>query len=738
MPQSDYQNFDLEFHQIEGGYKVKARSFAGEATQVFVLPFSLEQAQEFVVNLELGIAQNMVKSDVVKSWGENLFEAVFANDVRAIYKSSLDLVNAKGGHGLRIRLHLQDVVELSHLPWEYLYQAATNQFLCNSRQTPIVRYLEIPKLIAPLTIKLPLRLLVMISSPTNFAPLDVDYEKNKIQTALQSLADRQLVEITFLEVATVAELQKTLRSAEFHVFHFIGHGDFNETANQGVLIFENEDESADEVKAEQLGAILSNHPSLRLMVLNSCKGGRTALANPFAGTATTLIQQGIPAVTAMQFSISDATAVKFAGEFYAAIADGLPVDMALTEARVGIFSDTDNLEWGTPVLFMRSDDGSLFAVDKATGEIVQEKKKKPKPSGIATAIYVVLTLLFGLLTFVILGVLPKSTLLEMEVFARQVSFNLPPALRSGQGFSLLHSGLWAQKVDVEKFQAFELRAVSLSSPQQSQTLVNPLTIYPEPRNGRITFYSPSSDISLQEVVCDSGGHVSISHDKTSIVFQIGQSCLPPHLMFSFGENVHIATQACRVVDGARRDLTTLFEDEIVVRLHDVSRALTIQGQEGELRMIADSVASQEDEPAQFVLEGLVRNLNFLQDVYQLGGKIAHSTVDSIAIQPNQFLEASNFKSHEAGDLEITTEPNQRFMIYDLSESKNALKVRTQGRLKSLRVGRGAIQRELVSRYLSFIAHHPAVSVAMIWAGWLLTVVLPIFLQFKYRHKNDAN
>jgi hypothetical protein len=134
MRQTDYQNFDLEFHKTTGGHKVKVRALAGEATHKLVLPFTPAQAQAFVVELENGLAANTIASARVKEWGGNLYEAVFAKDVRAIYKSSLDLINAKGGAGLRLRLHLQDAVELSPLPWEFLYQAATNQFLCLNRQ----------------------------------------------------------------------------------------------------------------------------------------------------------------------------------------------------------------------------------------------------------------------------------------------------------------------------------------------------------------------------------------------------------------------------------------------------------------------------------------------------------------------------------------------------------------------------------------------------------------------------
>ena len=56
----------------------------------------------------------------------------------------------------------------------------------------------------------------------------------------------------------------------------------------------------------------------------------------------------------MQFEISDQAAITFAHEFYGAVADGYPVDAALAEARKGIFAQGGDLEWGTPVLYMRA------------------------------------------------------------------------------------------------------------------------------------------------------------------------------------------------------------------------------------------------------------------------------------------------------------------------------------------------------------------------------------------------
>ena len=65
----------------------------------------------------------------------------------------------------------------------------------------------------------------------------------------------------------------------------------------------------------------------------------------------------------MQFEITDRAAIVFAGEFYSALADGLPVDSSVAEARKAIYADQNDIEWGTPVLFMRVADGRLFDVD---------------------------------------------------------------------------------------------------------------------------------------------------------------------------------------------------------------------------------------------------------------------------------------------------------------------------------------------------------------------------------------
>ena len=130
---------------------------------------------------------------------------------------------------------------------------------------------------------------------------------------------------------------------------------------------------SDPVPGQLLGNILRDHDCLRLAVLNACEGARQSNQDPFSGVAQSLCQQRLPAVVAMQFEISDDAAKTFAEEFYGAIADGLPVDAAVSESRKALFSGRFGQEWATPVLYMRSSSGVLFEVQRRAKPAVEPK-----------------------------------------------------------------------------------------------------------------------------------------------------------------------------------------------------------------------------------------------------------------------------------------------------------------------------------------------------------------------------
>jgi hypothetical protein len=159
-------------------------------------------------------------------------------------------------------------------------------------------------------------------------------------------------------------LQHQLRRKTYHIFHFVGHGGFDESAQDGVLVLEDEEGHSRQVSGQYLGMLLHDEKTLRLAILNACEGGRTSRSDPFAGVGQSLLQQGIPAVIAMQFPILDEAAITMAQEFYSALADGYPVDAGLSEARKGIFAQDYGVEWGTPVLYLRAPDGRIFDIEK--------------------------------------------------------------------------------------------------------------------------------------------------------------------------------------------------------------------------------------------------------------------------------------------------------------------------------------------------------------------------------------
>jgi hypothetical protein len=382
-----YLDFDLLIERTgENLYRARVlASPAGQATKVFSLPFTSLELENFF--LRIGRPRRGVRRlespemENAKTFGGKLFRAVFDDEMLAALRSSQDEAR-KQQLGLRIRLRLNDAPDLVNLPWEYLYNPSLNRFLSLSINTPLVRYLELPERISPLAVKPPLRVLVVISSPSDYPRLDVEREWSNLKQTLAELESRNLVKLERLETATPVALQYALRRAKYHVIHFIGHGGFNEQAQDGILLMESESKTGRPLSGQHLGTILHDEQTLRLAVLNACEGARTGSSDPFAGVAQSLVQQGLPAVIAMQFEITDEAAIAFGREFYTAIAEGFPVDAAMGEARKAIFSLGNDIEWGTPVLYMRAPDGRIFEVEKRAARPARkaaQEKALPEP-----------------------------------------------------------------------------------------------------------------------------------------------------------------------------------------------------------------------------------------------------------------------------------------------------------------------------------------------------------------------
>jgi len=375
MPQRSYLDFDLLIESAGPG-RYRARVLASPAGESRPVPVEMPFSDLEFENLLLRVGQprrhavrslNSPEVEAVRDFGGRLFDAVFHDQLRATLDASVQQVESADA-GLRIRLRLADSPELSDLPWEYLYDRDARRFLALSEWTPVVRYLDLASRIRPLSVHPPLRILVMAASPTDFDPLDVKAEWARVRDALRDVRRTGRVVVERVRTGTLADLRRQLLHSEYHVFHFIGHGRYDPQAQDGVLALEGPNGRAQLISGADLGAMLHDHRSLRLALLNSCEGARGGRTDPYAGTAQSLIYQGIPAVVAMQFEITDGAAITFAHSLYEAVADGYPLDAAMSQARNAIRDQPNPVEWATPVLYLRAPDGRIFDVSTAPSE----------------------------------------------------------------------------------------------------------------------------------------------------------------------------------------------------------------------------------------------------------------------------------------------------------------------------------------------------------------------------------
>jgi CHAT domain-containing protein len=346
----------------DGRYRIGFKSPVGEATADAPAPFTPQELADFraLFARQRDDITRQQEAAAARAFGSRLFDFLIRKheQINAAYFASLDRA---GGDGLRIRLSVDNAGELADLPWEFL-RDPNREFLALSRQTPIVRYTPQLNARPALPVKLPLRVLVMISAPDGYPALDVEDEWKRLNEATAELQQKRMLILERLDTATLIALQRKLRLRDYHIFHYIGHSVYDTLAQQGLLVFEQEGDGkrAQLVSAGSLSREIGEEGTIRLVVLNSCQTAQHKSDDVFAGIASSLVARGVPAVVAMQYEITDPAAAAFAEEFYRAIAEGLPIDSAVSEGRRAIANRVQNLEWATPVLFMRAEDGMIF------------------------------------------------------------------------------------------------------------------------------------------------------------------------------------------------------------------------------------------------------------------------------------------------------------------------------------------------------------------------------------------
>ncbi|WP_292390370.1 tetratricopeptide repeat protein [Methanosarcina sp. UBA5] len=284
-------------------------------------------------------------------FGKMLYSKVFSGQLSEYFNKSITEAQ-ENGSGLRISLRFgEDVPEISALPWEYLHD--NEDFLIRRRNVLISRLPTSVKKKKLEPLDSVLRMLVIISGPDDprISPLNTEKEQEIILEAVDKLQRDQKIKVDFTEDATFENVEGYLNEQDYHIIHFTGHG--ISIDGKGHLVFENENQKARLIDNKILSDLFSER-GIRLVVLSSCESAKGSNKKAFGDLASMLSKRGIPAVVAMQYSVLDDVATKFAYHFYRAIASGKPVDLALKEARL-VMKNLENgngLDFATPVLYL--------------------------------------------------------------------------------------------------------------------------------------------------------------------------------------------------------------------------------------------------------------------------------------------------------------------------------------------------------------------------------------------------
>lgn len=302
--------------------------------------------------------------------------------IRQLFQQAVDKTGSDGG--VRLRLLINEP-KLAQLPWEFAYlplhdgDKNRSHFLVLNPKVSIVRHEVLEREYPALEVKSSSQLRVVAAmanvKDTKYPPLKLDKEKKAIEEALQGFeVDGVKLELEkeILENATVESLQALL-TKKADLFHYAGHGEFDETkidpktgeplgVGSIVLLKDTTTRASNLLSASKLAPELAA-AGVRVVVLGACKSGRRDGVSAWTGVAPALIEKGIPAVVAMQYEVNDVQAIAFSRMFYTSLAAGLSIDEAVAAGRraMSVEADSDmNVEWGVPVLYMRSRDGVIF------------------------------------------------------------------------------------------------------------------------------------------------------------------------------------------------------------------------------------------------------------------------------------------------------------------------------------------------------------------------------------------
>ncbi len=314
-------------------------------------------------------------TDMIRQRGVELYQKVFTANAstQAVWFAVRDQLA-----DLRIEIST-GIAEAASIPWELMHDPELDSAIAlrvkafvRVQSDPNIAFIDVP----PLTDRGRLRLLYIVCRPSGSRDVPLRALVNRI---LQDLgADRDRFDITALRPPTFEQLQKELGEAKaegrpYHIVHFDGHGVYADLSGtkladwlgtlshlvlggpkqgkHGYLLFEHpgSEDKMRPVDGQALGQLLHDHGS-PVLVLNACQSAMheaQAAPSPDASVheeiraigslSQAVIDQGVPAVLGMRYSVYVVTAAQYIGELYRGLAQGQTFGEAASTGRKHLF-----------------------------------------------------------------------------------------------------------------------------------------------------------------------------------------------------------------------------------------------------------------------------------------------------------------------------------------------------------------------------------------------------------------
>lgn len=256
---------------------------------------------------------------------------------------------------------------LRRLPWELLWHDGDHRALFLDTERPICRGRLDPAL-PPAGTDWPVRMLVVVGA------LDDDKDalpQPEVERIWRNLAGREAdVDLLVRRRPRRADLVAEIRTFQPHILHFIGHGgavDEGNADSDAYLELDSDTPGAKQAwTATDIRNDLSQVRGLRLVFLNACRTSAAGM-NGLWTVADAFLKCGVAAVVSMRAEVTGADAHLAATAFYAALAEGKPVDVAAAMARQRIDQENGGSlkrrEWGALCLQVQTLPAAVLSLD---------------------------------------------------------------------------------------------------------------------------------------------------------------------------------------------------------------------------------------------------------------------------------------------------------------------------------------------------------------------------------------